>query len=296
MQIGGDHYKAHGKPDLQHWDMVAMLKLDYFAASATKYLFRWKNKNGVQDLQKCRHYIAKRMELRMCYGYGALLGPVVATVSVSDFNELCRVFKLDRFQNDIFYALLYVGNHLALEITDRYIEDAQMQKERSASQNADDISRFEDDLVEQKAASTARFVKVSSAGRALPKSAQDWACVYDAESKLYWTRKVLPCGAVPWQRAMDECLDLDLLNAADWRAPTICEQLSIIDYERSEPALDTEYFDGEHGWTWTSTPAKALSGCAWSVALPNGTSYRFPQSYGYLVRAVRAGQTLDLGL
>jgi hypothetical protein len=60
-QIGGTHYRIHGN-ELQHWDVVRMFRLDYLIGTATKYLFRWQHKGGVQDLKKAMHYIEKRIE------------------------------------------------------------------------------------------------------------------------------------------------------------------------------------------------------------------------------------------
>jgi hypothetical protein len=55
-QIGGDHY---GGNEFQHWDMVAQCGTDYFAAVATKYLRRWRDAGGVQDIQKAITYVDK---------------------------------------------------------------------------------------------------------------------------------------------------------------------------------------------------------------------------------------------
>jgi hypothetical protein len=63
-QVGGEHYSAHGRPDLQHWDVVAIFGLDYFQGCITKYVFRWRDKNGLEDLIKARHYLDKYIELQ----------------------------------------------------------------------------------------------------------------------------------------------------------------------------------------------------------------------------------------
>lgn len=62
-QVGGSHYKARGGAELQHWDMVTHFKMDYFQGNITKYVMRCRDKNGVQDLMKARHYIDKYIEL-----------------------------------------------------------------------------------------------------------------------------------------------------------------------------------------------------------------------------------------
>lgn len=59
-QVGGDHYKMK---TIQHWDVVALFDLDYFQGQITKYVFRWKKKNGLQDLKKALHFLQKYIEL-----------------------------------------------------------------------------------------------------------------------------------------------------------------------------------------------------------------------------------------
>jgi len=59
-QVGGTHYQ---KAAVQHWDIVHMHKLDYFQGQITKYVMRWKDKNGIQDLEKAKHFLEKYIEL-----------------------------------------------------------------------------------------------------------------------------------------------------------------------------------------------------------------------------------------
>mgnify|MGYP000527074193 CR=1 FL=1 len=61
VQVGGDHYI---KQSIQPWDyMQAVMTQEEFAAylqgNVIKYISRYKAKNGVQDLQKAQHYLAK---------------------------------------------------------------------------------------------------------------------------------------------------------------------------------------------------------------------------------------------
>lgn len=59
-QIGGGHYK---KLKFETWDVIADWGLGYFDGNAVKYLSRWRNKGGVEDLRKARHYIDKLIEM-----------------------------------------------------------------------------------------------------------------------------------------------------------------------------------------------------------------------------------------
>lgn len=58
-QVGGSHYAG----SYQHWDFVADMGLDYWQACASKYVTRWRKKNGLEDLAKAPHYMEKRAEL-----------------------------------------------------------------------------------------------------------------------------------------------------------------------------------------------------------------------------------------
>lgn len=62
-QVGGSHYAAPTGME-QHWDRVARLNLDYFQGQITKYVERWKLKDGVKDLEKAAHFLQKYLELQ----------------------------------------------------------------------------------------------------------------------------------------------------------------------------------------------------------------------------------------
>jgi hypothetical protein len=59
-QVGGDHYRG----SFQHWDWVIANNLGYLEGQITKYIARWRRKNGVQDLEKALHYADKLYEWR----------------------------------------------------------------------------------------------------------------------------------------------------------------------------------------------------------------------------------------
>lgn len=59
-QVGGTHYKDSR---IQHWDVAAANNYDYFQGQITKYVDRWKRKNGLQDLEKAAHFLQKYIEV-----------------------------------------------------------------------------------------------------------------------------------------------------------------------------------------------------------------------------------------
>ena len=62
-QVAGNHYKPTDPRAQEHWDIVRYHGLDYFQAAITKYVMRHKNKNGLQDLKKARHFLDKYIEI-----------------------------------------------------------------------------------------------------------------------------------------------------------------------------------------------------------------------------------------
>lgn len=64
-QVGGDHYK---KKAIQPWDYIAANDLNFFQGSIVKYVTRYRDKNGVTDLQKALHFLQKLIELESSKG------------------------------------------------------------------------------------------------------------------------------------------------------------------------------------------------------------------------------------
>ncbi len=65
IQIGGDHYRSK---TIQPWDVMEdWMSREAFAGflqgNVIKYLCRYRDKNGVEDLKKARHYLDKLIEV-----------------------------------------------------------------------------------------------------------------------------------------------------------------------------------------------------------------------------------------
>jgi len=82
-QVGGSHYKTTtGK---QHWDILAdAYGPGYIVGCCTKYLFRWRDKNGIQDLQKSKHYLEKLIDLYENIHYKAKTGYTASPTHMED--------------------------------------------------------------------------------------------------------------------------------------------------------------------------------------------------------------------
>lgn len=65
-QVGGSHYKKY--ENLQPWDVVLKWNLGYLEGTALKYIARWKDKNGLEDIRKAIHFLEKLVETEMSKG------------------------------------------------------------------------------------------------------------------------------------------------------------------------------------------------------------------------------------
>jgi len=59
-QVGGDHYS---KLAIQPVTYINANGLSYLQGNVIKYVTRYKDKNGLQDLEKAKHYIDLLIEL-----------------------------------------------------------------------------------------------------------------------------------------------------------------------------------------------------------------------------------------
>ena len=62
-QVGGSHYKK----DIQPWEYMEAIMPEaeftgYLWGNVIKYMSRWQDKGGKQDLEKAQHYLAKLLE------------------------------------------------------------------------------------------------------------------------------------------------------------------------------------------------------------------------------------------
>ena len=59
-QINGDHYKSL---TIQPVEYIHANSIPFLEGNVIKYVTRWRNKNGIADLEKAKHYIELLIEL-----------------------------------------------------------------------------------------------------------------------------------------------------------------------------------------------------------------------------------------
>jgi len=84
-QVGGAHYKVFA--GRQHWDLVDDFNVGYLEAGATKYVTRWRSKDGLKDLRKAVHFLQKLYEKRafMSFQEQTARMPQVPKIAIDEY-------------------------------------------------------------------------------------------------------------------------------------------------------------------------------------------------------------------
>jgi hypothetical protein len=113
--------------------------------------------------------------------------------------------------------------------------------------------------------------------------------VMDTNTGLTWEQNGLTIKS--WTGALDYCENLTLAGYSDWRLPNTNELLSIVDYGRYYPSIDTTFFPGTVASNyWSSTTFAYNTGFVWLVNFHRGYLDSISKTDSYYVRAVRSGQ------
>ena len=113
--------------------------------------------------------------------------------------------------------------------------------------------------------------------------------VTDEATGLIWQQETIPNNTMSWRQALSYCERLNLGGHTDWRLPTIKELISLVDYRRHNPAIDTAYFPTAvvSSLYWSSTTYASDTLLAWGVYFYNGHDYMNYKNVSLYVRAVR---------
>lgn len=119
--------------------------------------------------------------------------------------------------------------------------------------------------------------------------------VVDNNTKLQWQDDYSDNGGnikiAKWGDALSYCENLSLEGFDDWRLPNKNELLSIVDYTKYNPSIDTNKFKNIRSYHyWSSTTNAGSTNYAWNVVFNNGSSRSYSKGNTGYVRCVRAGQ------
>jgi|SRR6185436_9506221 len=107
--------------------------------------------------------------------------------------------------------------------------------------------------------------------------------VSDTQTGLMW-EKVGNKDYLTFKEAEKYCKKLALAGKKNWRLPTREELVSIVDYTRSNPAIDP-VFESNSSWYWSSSKVAGYADSVWCVNFDSG---HVGWDYGHNYRFVRA--------
>ena len=115
-QIGGAHYSHQ---NYQHWDFAVDIAGNdaYLKGCASKYVVRYKEKNGIEDLRKAIHYLDKISEKGLFTSYLDGKNHGIIMEFVAQLEPMIAHIVVAIYSNDIELAKKYI-NELIEQVLD----------------------------------------------------------------------------------------------------------------------------------------------------------------------------------
>ena len=117
-QVGGDHYKKLG---IQPVELIRDINANFFQGNVIKYITRYKDKNGIKDLEKAKHYLELMKELHPNNNSSK-----ITSYEIDSVNEYVCENKIDTDAAKIIRIVSLCGNDkidTAIELIDNLIND-----------------------------------------------------------------------------------------------------------------------------------------------------------------------------
>jgi hypothetical protein len=110
--------------------------------------------------------------------------------------------------------------------------------------------------------------------------------VSDTRTGLVWERTA-PASLMTFAQARARCEELVAAEHDDWRLPTRIELLSIVDFQRHQPAVNPAFASTPSAPFWSATPDARDLTRAWTVNFRDGYAAPAAASGAFHVRCVR---------
>ena len=112
--------------------------------------------------------------------------------------------------------------------------------------------------------------------------------VTDKKNAIYWQDNLSSQkSSEDWEDAVLYCSKLVLDGRSDWRLPTFRELFSIVDFTRSNPAINPVFVYVDEGAYWTSTDFSPTPARAWTIDFRTGKTYYNYKTTNHTVRCVK---------
>ena len=117
-QVGGDHYKKLG---IQPVELIRDINANFFQGNVIKYVTRYKDKNGIKDLEKAKHYLELIEELHPNNNSSK-----ITSYGIDKVNDYIYANKIDTDAAKIIRIVSLCGDDKidkAIELIDNLIND-----------------------------------------------------------------------------------------------------------------------------------------------------------------------------
>ncbi len=117
-QVGGDHYR---KLVIQPVELIRDINANYFQGNVIKYITRYKDKNGVKDLEKAKYYLELIKELHPYNNSNK-----IASYEIDSVNEYIYANNIDTDAAKIIRIVSLCGDDKitkAIELIDNLINN-----------------------------------------------------------------------------------------------------------------------------------------------------------------------------
>ena len=117
-QVGGDHYKKLG---IQPVELIRDINTNFFQGNVIKYITRYKDKNGIKDLEKAKHYLELIEELHPNNNSSK-----ITSYGIDKVNDYIYANKIDTDAAKIIRIVSLCGDDKidkAIELIDNLIND-----------------------------------------------------------------------------------------------------------------------------------------------------------------------------
>ncbi len=119
--------------------------------------------------------------------------------------------------------------------------------------------------------------------------------VIDNTTKLQWQdNSDAKTVQKTWSEAKEYCENLTLGGYDDWRLPSESELFTIVDYGRSNPAIDPVFQNVISDWYWSSTNNISNNSYAWGIYFNYIRAEWLSKSNSHFIRCVR-GERIERG-
>ncbi|MDQ7022091.1 MAG: DUF1566 domain-containing protein [Candidatus Gracilibacteria bacterium] len=111
--------------------------------------------------------------------------------------------------------------------------------------------------------------------------------IKDNLTLLEWQKDGSTDGTKTWTNAKAYCANLTLGGKTDWRLPDVTELLSIVDFNKYNPSIDSKFTNTASSYYWSSTTSKNSTSTAWHVGFYIGDSVYSFKTTNLYVRCTR---------